>query len=115
MEYAKLTVNNNKITIVFNEVAISDKDKAVNLVKLYKKAVIENTNIRLIVDCSKLISVNRNIAFFVVKNLRKFEDTNSYRFVDKTIIITKPSLRLLANLIMKFFPPVVKTNIVKSV
>ena len=112
MEYADIFADGSKITIIFKEVTLNDKRKTNELVKRYKQLILENTNIRLVVDCSRLISVNRSIAFLAVKNLRKFEDANTHRFVDKTFVITKPGLRILANLIMKCFPPVVKTTIV---
>ena len=114
MDYADITVKQNTITITFKSVSIDDKFKTAKLVERYKQLVLENTNIRLIVDCSKLISARRNIVIAAVKDLRGFEDANIRRFVDKTIVITKTSLRILANLIMKFFPPVVKTVIVNK-
>lgn len=114
MDYADIVIDGNKININFKNIAVNDKHKTQQLVERYKELVLEHTKIRLVVDCSKLLSVSRSIALVTVKTLRKFEDQNIHRFVDKTIVITKPSLRVLANLIMKFFPPVVKTTIVSS-
>ena len=114
MEYANITTEDNKIIIIFNSVEINEKNKLNNLVKKYKEEISIHNNIHLIVDCTNLISVDKKLALLCVRNLRKFEDKNRDRFVEKTIVITKPGIRFLANIIMKFYPPVVKTNIVKK-
>ena len=114
MDYADIQVSKSEIRITLKPVTINDMAKTGELVERYKNAVTNNNKIRLIVDCKKLISVKQSIAFHYVKKLRKFENDNRARFIDKTVVITKPGLRILANLIMRIFPPVVKTRIVKE-
>ena len=118
-EYATITFLKKEyfshLNLKFKRVFIDDKVKINKLVVTYKTYISENTNIKIKVDCSLLLGVNRRIASVFVREVRDFEKCNVDRIVHKHVIVTNKVIRNVIKFFSIFFPPVVPTKIVSRV
>jgi hypothetical protein len=117
-EYAIITILKNggytHLNLKFNRVFIDDKAKSEKLVDTYKTYVSENNNIKITIDCSLLVGVNRKLVFGFVRKVRDFEKRNAGRIVHKRVIVPNPAIRAVVNFFSVFLPPVVPTKILSK-